>query len=155
MPSQKQTVITSSNRHSCRNGLSIGQREISGFAKVGIRRNTLCISRIPKRRLMPKDPLFRRQDISKDCPTKKGAGRTLHSPRCSSRFAYCAYIPFVFSPTDLHLGGQNLAALGTTAGQNLAAVGSSQSLTETVDLGTVTLAGLIGTLHYITPPAKK
>ncbi len=45
------------------------------------------------------------------------------------------------------LGGQNLAALGTTAGQNLAAVGSSHSLTETVDLGTMTAAGLVGTLH--------
>ena len=47
------------------------------------------------------------------------------------------------------LGGQNLAALSTTAGQNLAAVGSSHSLTETVNLGTVTLGGLIGTLHEI------
>ena len=45
-------------------------------------------------------------------------------------------------------GRQNLAALGTTAGQNLAAVGSSHSLTETVDLGTMTAAGLVGTLHY-------
>ena len=44
-------------------------------------------------------------------------------------------------------GGQNLAALRTTAGQNLAAVGSSHSLTETVNLGTVTVAGLVGTLH--------
>ena len=44
-------------------------------------------------------------------------------------------------------GGQNLAALGTAAGENLAAVGSSHSLAETVDLGTVTAAGLIGTLH--------
>ena len=47
------------------------------------------------------------------------------------------------------LGGQNLAALCTTAGQNLTAVGSSHSLAETVNLGTVTLAGLIGTLHEI------
>ena len=47
------------------------------------------------------------------------------------------------------LGGQNLAALSTTAGQNLTAIGSSHSLTETVNLGTVTLGGLIGTLHKI------
>ena len=47
------------------------------------------------------------------------------------------------------LGGQNLAALSTTAGQNLTAVGSSHSLAETVNLGTVTLGGLIGTLHEI------
>ena len=39
-----------------------------------------------------------------------------------------------------------------TAGQNLTAVGSSHSLAETVDLGTMTLAGLVGTLHEITPP---
>ena len=44
-------------------------------------------------------------------------------------------------------GGQNLAALCTAAGQNLAAVGSSHSLTETVNLGTMALGGLIGTLH--------
>ena len=53
------------------------------------------------------------------------------------------------------LGRQNLAALGTTAGQNLAAVGSSHSLTETVNLGTVTAAGLVGTLHSDTPPMMK
>ena len=45
------------------------------------------------------------------------------------------------------LGRQNLAATCTTTGQNLTAVGSSHSLTETVDLGTVTTAGLVGTLH--------
>ena len=50
-------------------------------------------------------------------------------------------------------GGQNLAALCTTAGQNLAAVGSSHSLTETVNLGTMTTAGLVGTLHGFSPPA--
>ena len=44
-------------------------------------------------------------------------------------------------------GGQNLAALCTAAGQNLAAVGGSHSLAETVDLGTMTTAGLVGTLH--------
>ena len=44
---------------------------------------------------------------------------------------------------------QNLAALCAAASQNLAAVGSSHSLTETVDLGTMTTAGLIGTLHEI------
>ena len=125
-----------------------GQREIFSQGKVGNRWNTLCISRFPKRRIEGKDPLIRRQFIFRDCQTKKGAGRTLHSPRCSSRFA-CARYSAVLSPTDLHLGGQNLAALGTTAGQNLTAVGSSHSLTETVDLGTMTTAGLIGTLHEI------
>ena len=45
-------------------------------------------------------------------------------------------------------GGQNLAALCTAAGQNLTAVGSGHSCAETVDLGTVALGGLIGTLHF-------
>ena len=66
------------------------------------------------------------------------------------RFVLCGQIPL----RNLHLGGQNLAALCTAAGQNLAAVGSSHSLTETVNLGTMTTAGLIGTLHYITPPVN-
>jgi hypothetical protein len=48
-----------------------------------------------------------------------------------------------------HSGGQDLAALGTAASKNLAAVGSSHSLAETVDLGAVTAAGLIGTLHVV------
>ena len=52
------------------------------------------------------------------------------------------------NPRTYASGGQNLAALRTTAGQNLAAVGSSHSLPETVDLGSVTLAGLVGTLHW-------
>ena len=44
---------------------------------------------------------------------------------------------------------QNFTALCTTASQNLAAVGSSHSLTETVNLGSVATAGLIGTLHSL------
>ena len=73
----------------------------------------------------------------------------MHRPALSSRFAVSALRSV--SPMR-SLGGQNLAALGTAAGENLAAVGSSHSLTETVDLGTVTAAGLIGTLHLVTPP---
>jgi hypothetical protein len=53
------------------------------------------------------------------------------------------------------LVSQASAALGTTTGQNLAAVGSSHSLTETVNLGTVAAAGLVGTLHSDTPPMMK
>ena len=56
------------------------------------------------------------------------------------------------SATKLHSSGQDLAALGTATGKNLAAVGSSHSLPETVNLGTVAAAGLIGTLHWCTPP---
>ena len=66
------------------------------------------------------------------------------------RFVHCGQIPL----RNLHLGGQNLAALCTAAGQNLTAVGSSHSLTETVDLGTMTTAGLVGTLHSFTPPVN-
>ena len=49
----------------------------------------------------------------------------------------------------LRSGRQDLTALGTAAGKNLAAVGSCHSLTETVNLGTMTLARLIGTLHNL------
>ena len=55
---------------------------------------------------------------------------------------------------SVKLSRQNLAALCTTASQNLAAVSGSHSLTETVDLGTMTLGGLVGTLHVVTPPNK-
>ena len=48
------------------------------------------------------------------------------------------------------LSRQNLATLGTAAGKHLAAVGSSHSLAETVHLGSVAAAGLIGTLHEYT-----
>jgi len=50
--------------------------------------------------------------------------------------------------------GQAQTALCTTASQNLAAIGSSHSLTETVHLGALTLLGLIGTEHCMTPPLK-
>ena len=70
----------------------------------------------------------------------------IHSPRYSSRFALSDY-PAICSPKSCQSGGQNLAALCAAAGKNLAAVGSSHSLTESVNLGTVTAAGLVGTLH--------
>ena len=77
-------------------------------------------------------------------PIKKGAGRITIRP---------AFAPISLRATfpirgvQCSLSGQDLAALGTAAGKNLAAVGSSHSLTETVHLGTVTLGGLVGTLH--------
>ena len=71
----------------------------------------------------------------------------LHSPRFSSRFACERLFRCGCYHASLQLGGQNLAATCTTTGQNLTAVGSCHSLTETVNLGTVTTAGLIGTLH--------
>ena len=70
-----------------------------------------------------------------------------------SRFAVSDHAA-VIQPMMLCSGRQNLAALGTAAGKHLAAVGSSHSLAETVNLGAVTAAGLIGTLHSCTPPVK-
>ena len=66
-----------------------------------------------------------------------------------SRFAM-SDIPLI-TRTDAFcaLGRQDGTTLCTTAGQNLTAVSSSHSLTETVDLGSVTAAGLVGTLHGI------
>ena len=49
----------------------------------------------------------------------------------------------------LHLGGQLCSALCTAAGQNLAAVCSGHSLAEAMDLGSLTLLGLIGTQHGV------
>ena len=60
----------------------------------------------------------------------------------SDRYAVVAH-------ADLQLGRQNIAALCTAASQNLAAIGGSHSLTETVNLGSVATAGLIGTLHIL------
>ena len=57
--------------------------------------------------------------------------------------------------TMLRSSRQDIAALGTAAGKHLAAVGSSHSLTETVNLGVVTAAGLIGTLHFVYTSSQK
>ena len=87
------------------------------------------------------------------CTHKKGAGRMVafapHFYPFKRKAAVLLSTDETLSPES---GGQDLAALGTAAGQNLAAVGSSHSLTETVDLGAVTLGGLVGTLHSDTPP---
>ena len=48
------------------------------------------------------------------------------------------------------LQAQTSAALGTAAGQNLAAVLGSHAAAKTVDLGAMTLVGLIGTNHVDT-----
>ena len=69
-----------------------------------------------------------------------------HSPRLAPVSLSRAY--FLVYTGGGASGGQNLAASCTAAGQNLAAIGGSHSLTETVNLGTVTIAGLVGTLHY-------
>ena len=55
---------------------------------------------------------------------------------------------FVLLLFALLSGGEDLAALVAAAGKHVAAVAGFHALTETVNLGTVTVAGLIGTLHY-------
>jgi len=81
---------------------------------------------------------------------KRGRGE-MHSPRLDSHFAFQRW-PAYNSTTRFGLSRQDLAAFGTAAGKNLAAVGSSHSLPETMNLGTMTTAGLVGTLHLWTPP---
>ena len=91
------------------------------------------------------------QVILRVCPIKKGKrGECSLAPLIapvSHRAISCSSSP--------GSGGQNLAALCTATSQNLTAIGSSHSLTETVNLGTMTTAGLIGTLHIVTPPNQK
>ena len=48
--------------------------------------------------------------------------------------------------------GQASATLSAATSQHLAAVAGSHSLAETVLLGALTLLGLIGTEHCMTPP---
>ena len=49
--------------------------------------------------------------------------------------------------------GQASTALGTAASQHLTAVAGGHSLAEAVLLGALTLLGLIGTEHCMTPPS--
>ena len=51
--------------------------------------------------------------------------------------------------------GQASAALSAAAGQHLTAVLGGHSLAEAVLLGALTLLGLIGTEHCMTPPLNK
>ena len=79
-------------------------------------------------------------------PNKKGSGAI----RAPLALPFRLELRVQWDSTNRRLSRQDLAALGTATGKNLAAVGSSHSLAETVDLGTVTAAGLIGTLHGYT-----
>ena len=109
----------------------------------------MCISRLPKRSTGGKDPSTGRQSISRVCQNiKRERGEIPVRPAYSSRFRI-ERSSAVMHPKRDASGGQNLAALCTAAGQNLTAIGSSHSLPETVNLGTVTIAGLVGTLHGI------
>ena len=106
--------------------------------------------KIPNRAIGVKDPLSRGKTFQESAQEKRERGDLL-APHHSSRFRIERSIAVGY-PNFVLLGGQNLAALCAAASQNLAAVGGSHSLTETVDLGTMTIAGLVGTLHLDTPP---
>ena len=119
-----------------------------GRIKVESRRNTLCISRLTKRRVAAKDPADNNKTFQEYAKLKRERGESLIHPAVAPVSLMSVSSAHVACARRL-LGGQNLAALSTAAGQNLTAVGSSHSLTETVNLGTMTLGGLIGTLHEI------
>ena len=102
----------------------------------------MCISRLSKRGIAEKDPLRSDQAYTKVCPIKKGAGRQL-APH-NLPFAWLLH-----HAQHISSGGQNLAALCTATSQNLTAVSSSHSLAEAMNLGTVALGGLVGTLHSV------
>ena len=108
--------------------------------------------KIQNRTVGAKDPLRHGKMLQECAPIKRERGEFHIHPAVAPVSRMSAQYACGISHVVCSLGGQNLAALGTTAGQNLAAVGSSHSLTETVDLGTMTTAGLVGTLHKFTPP---
>ena len=64
--------------------------------------------------------------------------------------------PFIQAVWCSHgsLGGQDSSAFCTATGKNLAAVGGCHSFAETMDLCAMTLSGLIGTQHLVTPPVR-
>ena len=99
-----------------------------------------------------KDPLVSHEVLSECVPIKRERGECFIHPAVAPVSRMSAYSAYDRVRSISSSGGQNLAALCTAAGQNLTAVGSSHSLTETVDLGTMTTAGLVGTLHKFTPP---
>ena len=105
----------------------------------------------PIRKTRRKRTADSRHEFLRRCPRKKGAGRNAFAPLIAPVSRRAMYAVVARAPLS---GGQNLTASCTTAGQNLTAVGSSHSLPESVNLGTVTAAGLVGTLHWDTPPQK-
>ena len=92
-----------------------------------------------------KDPLKNNEVFPKACQRKRERGEQPFAPR-RLPFSYERW-PAMIQLAKLHSSRQNLTAFSTATGKNLAAVGSSHSLPETVNLGTMTAAGLVGTLH--------
>ena len=68
----------------------------------------------------------------------------------------CSFHPYISAifAAMAESGGQLGATLGATTGQDLAAVGRSHSLSEAMNLGSVTLSGLIGTQHLVYTSCK-
>ena len=97
-----------------------------------------------------KDRLSIGKTIKEYAQLKRERGEFLIHPAVAPVSHELRVFQIVISPGICTSGGQNLAALSTAAGQNLTAIGSSHSLTETVNLGTMTTAGLVGTLHKYT-----
>ena len=91
---------------------------------------------------------------------KDAAGLTDNSPthRPIGTAVFPSTVPGFLSMRDalsVTSMGQASAALSAAASQHLTAVSGSHSLTETVLLGALTLLGLIGTEHCMTPPLNK
>ena len=103
--------------------------------------------KIQNRTVGTKDPLRGGKAFQEYPQLKRERGECFIHPAVAPVSRMSVFSTLWCYPRVCSLGGQNLAALCTAAGQNLAAVGSSHSLTETVDLGTMTAAGLVGTLH--------
>ena len=111
----------------------------------------MCIAKLPGEELEEKIRYSAGKMFWMRCPNKKGAGRENSSPRYTpvSRLSDGFAVIQLEMVASVKLSRQNLTALCTTASQNLAAVCGSHSLTETVDLGAMTLGGLVGTLHVV------
>ena len=84
--------------------------------------------------------------VLQECATIKRERGEHHRPAQSPVSPDLMRVSYLAS---LCSGGQNLTALSAAAGENLAAVSSSHSLAEAMNLGTVALSGLIGTLHSV------
>ena len=121
--------------------------------EVLIAAGILCVFQGGQAHSCGKRSAVRRQCISRVYPNKKGGGANQAFAPHGLPFRYERRFTVVAHYNNC-LRRQNLAALCTAAGKNLAAVGSSHSLTETVDLGSVATAGLIGTLHEYTSCQK-
>ena len=119
--------------------------------EVLIAAGILCVFQGGQAHSCEKRSAAKRQDISKVYPNKKGGGANQAFAPHGLPFRYERRFTVVAHYIKC-LRRQNLAALCTATSQNLAAVGSSHSLTETVNLGSVATAGLVGTLHWCTPP---